>query len=1227
MKQSNRRALAFLLVLSMVLAMISLPAPEVTAEGNITITGDFTIATRAAVSQVIIEAIRASNPNDFSTAVFYPATTITIPADTNNSITTSYSITLPGGSDVFVRYYVSSGGEGFIRQGYYATAGTTGMRSLATLVTGSAAQTGINLSAIPGVAISGTVEAPVAPSTDLSMIIDVRSQSIDPEYTFARRITLPAQSTSVAFTMMVPYPSTNPVTYRIQAKPENTVNYANSGYAEYQVSPNGTVNGPEEVLMLSQVQLSGTVYKEGTTPANKGWVELRNAQGIQIAQSNIGSNGSYAIGGIPAGTYNIKANPNSGDLNYTPSTQGSISIPSPGAVQLNLTFTKPQIRGTVLVQGGTSYTGIGYIEIRKIGEESSPLPSVNLGLNGSFVIGGLTEGAGYTIKAQPRSTMTSSASDTIVVTPGATAIVQNLTLNAVQLSGSVTLPTTGNLATNSWVQPIKISDDPNFPTPTQEEARFLWGTSSGPNSSYPASDGNFALGGLSQGFYKIQARPQQGSAYGESAYQFFSVSGAGATASPGSLSLPLLEAQISGQIVQPGGAAQPYGIVDIKYANKTNYGFSVDREGKFKITGLNDGDTVTLTGHPGGSSDFAASNSRTLTYNGEPITGVVLTLKQPQLSGYLRAPDGSPVSGGVNVMQEDGYWMAGVPVRSDGKFNIASLAPGTYKISGNPAPGSNYTESDQSIIEIDSNGAASPATLDLQLKAAFASGTVKSPGASGSAMAHGWIEVKTSPAGMYLRGIGVDRFGKFNLYSLENGDYELKAHPGAFASYSSSDPYALNVSGLPGTKMLTLNGATVVSTELDLRLNNIKISGTVKNPTGGNAWFGWVEVLQMNPDESITYLRSIPVDSNGKFNIGKLGPAGTYQLKARPDWTTNFAASPEFQIAIDEAGGITAVTGAAWNVANGVDNLTITLQGIQFSGILKKGDNSTAQNGWIQVQKQEDGSRIWSNGIGVRYDGTFSVGGLADGTYYLKAYPDYLTTGSLPSEEYEISISGNGANIVCSPASAYTTTNGNSVLTMTLGTPHITGQIQKPDGSDAPYGWVEIRNSATKEHVISIGASANGHFALDLPASASAGAYEIVAYPGAGLNYTRSQPQIITKAAVGSLDMELPSGGLVLQLGTILSTGSAVLTSGATYQSAWIEIGTESGGGVTWIASVPIDANFEYKIPPLSGGDYVIQGFTPDHKSSQSKFTVSASDIAWTSGTSILNIDQPRPPQ
>jgi hypothetical protein len=325
-----------------------------------------------------------------------------------------------------------------------------------------------------------------------------------------------------------------------------------------------------------------------------------------------------------------------------------------------------------------------------------------------------------------------------------------------------------------------------------------------------------------------------------------------------------------------------------------------------------------------------------------------------------------------------------------------------------------------------------------------------------------------------------------------------------------------------------------------------QLRGIVYTPDGSTARNGWIQVQTAEG----RYVANTSYSHTGSFSLGGLAD-NSYRLRAYPGSSTEMAPSQYVDFNIPYLR---------------TEPLQVTLSGVQFTVVAEQ-----APHGWVEILREEVSGFRWYAGVGLNGMGRAAVGGLSDGSYQLRVYPN-----------------GSGALSASSPV-LFTVENGNTSfveIQVELQLPQIYGVLLTPEGNPAAGGWVQLLD-ANGRHIMGVGVDGNGHFAL---AGLDVGElYKLRGSPNWRTNYTPSSLVEVTTETLSSAQERLVITLTSPQISGTVYGPDGVVTRG------WVEVRGENN---TWITSVGIDPMGVYRIGGLNVGTYVIQAMAPGDVSS-----------------------------
>jgi len=451
--------------------------------------------------------------------------------------------------------------------------------------------------------------------------------------------------------------------------------------------PAGESSVAQNLVLAGTGTITGTVTFFNGNAVTSGQVYATDSSAPNYTPSTaISSNGTYVLGGVPAGTGQVTAYTN---ISYSSTLSGTVPVDviSDASVTANIT-----LQGTGTVQG-TITDNLGnplpYVEVLLQTGSSYSYSSANA--FGTYSFTNVTAGT-YTISAF--SGYTSYGSATITVAAGQT-IVQNFMEPA---NGSVQVSVTysnGGPVPSAWVSV----------TPDLSNA-----------SGLTNSSGTITLAGVPLGPFTV-------SAYSPSNYTgTFTATGTmvtnGATV-PVSVVLPAPAgvASVAGQVLYARGTPATGLIVSAYNANTYSYvSATVDSNGNYTLAGLIASTPVTVnvgTGiynQPLSSVPVnvgAAGSTTTQNFNLPALATVLVTVLDP--SSF-------PVSGRTVYISDANntpYFSYGGATNSSGIASIASVPQGAFTVQTNDPYTGLVSASASGTVAVANDGGNISVTLQL----------------------------------------------------------------------------------------------------------------------------------------------------------------------------------------------------------------------------------------------------------------------------------------------------------------------------------------------------------------------------------------------------------------------------------------------------------------------------------------------------------------------------------
>lgn len=893
-------------------------------------------------------------------------------------------------------------------------------------------------------------------------------------------------------------------------------------------------------FQLCTVQIQGTVSLPEGNLTESVYVDVLDGNN-NVTRFCTDENGKYVIGGLEVGEkYNIYALPPD-SMALCMSVLQEVTIKD-SPITIDLALLSPQISGTVGNLSENDNKGIVYVFAE---QNQPPVYRARIGGNGEFYIAGLNPGI-YILKACPYyQDMTRIQSDPLTLTVEENEAYSNvnLQLKAVQVSGHVYYPGESHNSVNSGHIIVRKSGE-------DQETRF------------DIYNGEFAVGGLDNGTYYLRAASEEKPEYCDSNLVEITINGG--VPSQSQVDFTMISFQISGTVSNLPDTNHKGTVVVMNMGHDYICSSDIQNDGKYYLGGLQPGKYIIKAYPNGQSSTCTESEEYEITIEANDIyNNINLTFGSAQIVGNVFAPDNMPSGyGWVDVYTGSGnqiQWIKGSGCNPQGRFVIGGLAEGVYTIKAMPSRDTEYCESEGKVIRINNNGKyvnedgslANDGTADnplqLKLQQPLLKGVVKGPGESETVIPYGRVEIFDSDD-HWIKSIPVNKYGVFAIGSLANGSYKIQARPENNNQYADSDMLTV-----------TVDSSKPVS-DLVLRLKMPQITGRVFGPDNSTLCrFGHIEIRRKSDGR---YQMGVSVDWDGRFLISGL-PKGEYYLTAVPKDSSDYSASTDFLVSIDE---------------NGVSdngNVTLTLTSPQITGIIKAG-NSNAAHCCVEVRK----GQIFIKNVGTDNSGNFKIGALSVGRYTLIAHPGWNYSSYCKSDGVDVVIGDNGS------------VAGGGNITLSLKSAQVTGTVTKPNnGGNSRYGWIEVKEKVTGHYVQGTGINSQGVYSLS--GLENGKVYILKAYPDRGAAFAPSS------------EVEVTIGGNPVTCNLVLNapqvTGTVLLPVGAepaqySHVEVWRELqngerqrmgGYETGSdGKFYVSGLEQGIDYKMKAYPGRGISY-----------------------------------------
>ena len=481
----------------------------------------------------------------------------------------------------------------------------------------------------------------------------------------------------------------------------------------------GRVTGPDGTLGLPDIQASAHRWN------GSGW--------SWVASDETAADGTYAIGGLTAGTYRVQFDDYDNGSYQSEAYDDAANLFSGADVVVPATTTvtgidaslavAAKIRGTVTGPDGTTrLQGVQVEAYRASGGGWTWGGAGYTASDGTYKIGGLAPGT-YRVKFSVwggeyatevyNNALDLDSGEDIVVGAGETATGIDAALAAsAKISGTVTGP--DGAPALSGIQATAYRWD---------GSEWDWVV-----ADNTAADGTYLIGGLPAGTYRVQFDDYQNGAYRTEVYNNATdldsgadvVLGEGETVAGIDAALSLAdESQISGTVTGPDGTT---GLADIRVTvwqpDGSGWGGRSTQtgvDGTYTMGGLTAGtyrvDFCDEDGHYISEVYDNATNifsgTDVIVGEGEPVTGIDASLAVAfRISGTVTGPDGSmPLSGiwATAYCWDGSQWDPVVEdnTAADGTYAIEMLPAGTYRVQFCDGYGNYRTEAYDDASDLD----------------------------------------------------------------------------------------------------------------------------------------------------------------------------------------------------------------------------------------------------------------------------------------------------------------------------------------------------------------------------------------------------------------------------------------------------------------------------------------------------------------------------------------------
>jgi hypothetical protein len=660
-------------------------------------------------------------------------------------------------------------------------------------------------------------------------------------------------------------------------------NRASAAEAEpVSVSTDATTSGISAAMRKGAI-ISGAVSDATTHTGieDVGVCAFEVGESEPRACASTNTNGKYAIGGLPTGSYKVRFTPEYGDSHGKQFYSGKASLSSADPVSVTEGSTTSGINAELpelgkisghvsAVSGGGSLENI-QVCAEPIHYEVGSFQCASTNASGNYTIASLPEDAyvvhfsgGLDHVSQYYSGKSSySEAQRISVANGATTPGINAELaTAGRIEGHVTEAGSG-----TDLAGIQVCAAPS--------GKAFIETS---NCAYSDGSGHYTLGGLTSGFYQVRFTPGTGEIspghYGPLNYltQYYSgkedEAEAQAIAVTAGSTTGVIDAamksggKISGTVSAASGHAPLAGIevcAGIASGSSNGSCTSTEADGTYAITGLRSGE-YKVRFKPGGVSrnyvrQFYSGKSTRSAADPVPVTagqtkaGVNAEMQTGgKITGTVTdAGSHAPIKG-VYVCVIN-YSTPCALTDAAGQYELQGLPTGSYKVRFDAYEAAEYLRQYYQGKESSSEANAVPVTAGAttiainagMVKGGTISGTVTDAGSSAGAPAVSACAIE-EPGGEFASCGYTDSSGHYSIKGLKAGSYAVRFSPGGNEPGGEGSPnynyvtqyYSGKATLLEAGSVAVSNGTTTSGVNAALHEGG-KISGRVTAASGGAA--------------------------------------------------------------------------------------------------------------------------------------------------------------------------------------------------------------------------------------------------------------------------------------------------------------------------------------------------------------------------------------------------------
>jgi hypothetical protein len=766
--------------------------------------------------------------------------------------------------------------------------------------------TGINATLVKGASISGKVSAPAG--------VNLRSVYIN---------VVPEDSQDSFSTSFVQLAADG--TYRVAGLPAGSYKVEFGGYnsgalpqwyknADSLATANAVTltTGQDltgiDATLVKGASISGKVTVPAGVDPSRTYVSAYNAdsQMRQVASSSVGSDGSYKVAGLKAGSYKLQFSAGgTGALSQWYNNAESFASANDVGVAaeqdvtgINVTLAKgATISGTVSAPAGVTRTNLNVTAYT--GDSiANYAGNAQVGADGKYQLNGLPAGSyklqfsggssGALSQWYNNATSMETASAVSVAAGQDVGNVNATMVKGASIRGKITVPA-GTDAAQLNVTAYTAASETGYAA-----------------SAMVAADGTYRLLGLEAGSYKIQFSGNNSGALTQwfnNAETFATAAAVAVTAGQdlADINGTLVKgATISGKVTTPAGISVTRTNVSLFTADAaaTYVGNSwVAADGTYRLVGLPAGSyKVQFSGNGSGALTQWYNNAPTpdtanpvTVTNGQDVTGINASLaKGATISGKVTAPAGIGLTNiSVSADSADGksIYVAYSAVATDGSYRLVGLPTGSYKV--------RFAGNNSGAVDQWYNNAASAATANaVSLTAAQDLTGINATLVKGATISGKLAGLSTGAqhpvtvldgAGATVKEGYSDSTGAYSITGLATGTYKVAFNRSSGPSLAEAQFFQNKAesAGVGAASDVAVTAGQSISGKDGSLVKGGSLSGTVtdklKAPLSG------AMVHAYTKDGSLV-TRLAFTDAQGKFSVTGL-TTGKYLLVVTPPYS------------------------------------------------------------------------------------------------------------------------------------------------------------------------------------------------------------------------------------------------------------------------------------------------------------------------------------------------------